>query len=377
MTRGFSTLAVVILSMLVGAGILAGLTLAFDNDGPDGNEPAAASTSGDTDDETSGSGTGSPAALDYTELYQRVRPSVVRVTTGDVDADAFLPDVEGLGSGVVVDEDGHILTNHHVIAGFDEVTVTFADGTQAPAEVVGRDPGNDIALIRVDVSGDLLFPATLGDSGSVEIGTVVAAVGNPFGLDGSFTTGVVSGLDRSLSSVANGRQIRGLIQTDAAVNVGNSGGALFNMQGEVIGINTAIENPAGRAFAGVAYAVAIDTAKRFMPQLVAGETIDHPRLGISGRTLTPAQAEDLGVPHGVAILDVDAGSGADRAGLLGATDGSGDIIVAIDGVPMQTFEDLADHIDSKDVGDEVTLSVNRDGEEIELQATLRSWDSSA
>jgi S1-C subfamily serine protease len=257
------------------------------------------------------------------------------------------------------------------------VTVTFSDGTVVEGEVAGTDPGNDIALVKVEAGLDALQPAALGDSSAVEVGSIVAAVGNPFGLDGSFTTGVISGINRSLPSSANGRPIRGLLQTDTAVNPGNSGGALFNLRGEVVGINTAIENPNGAGFSGIAYAVPIDTPKRFLTQLVAGDEIDHPRLGISGRELTPSAARALGVPQGIAVLSVDNGSGADEAGLQGATNGSADVIVAIDGVPMATFDDLADYIDSKDVGDEVTLTVHRDGEEIEIVAELRSWDSSA
>ena len=194
-------------------------------------------------------------------------------------------------------------------------------------------------------------------------------MGNPFGLDGSFTTGVISGLDRSLPSSANGRPIRGLLQTDTAVNPGNSGGALFNLEGEVIGINTAIENPTGNGFAGIAYAVPINTPKRFLTELVAGDTIEHPRLGISGREVTPEVAQAIGVEHGIVVLSVDNGSGADEAGLVGATNGSGDVIIAIDGTPMRTFDDLADYVDAKNVGDEVTLTVMRDGEQIELTAS--------
>jgi S1-C subfamily serine protease len=205
----------------------------------------------------------------------------------------------------------------------------------------------------------------------------VAALGNPFGLDGTFTTGVVSGLNRTLPSSANGRPIRGLLQTDAAVNPGNSGGALFNLKGEVIGINTAIQSNGTGGFVGVAYAVPINTPKRFLTELVAGETIEHPRLGISGQPLTNDEAEDLGVAYGVAVLAVDSGSAADEAGLDGSANGTGDVIVEIDGNPMRTFEALADYIDSKEVGDEVTLTVHRDGEQVELTATLKSWDSSA
>jgi S1-C subfamily serine protease len=276
-----------------------------------------------------------------------------------------------------LDTEGHILTNYHVVTGFDQVTVTFEDGSAVEADVVGTDPGNDVAMVKTASGLDELKPAALGDSSAVEIGSVVAAVGNPFGLDGTFTTGVISGLNRTLPSSSNGRPIRGLLQTDTAVNPGNSGGALFNLRGEVIGINTAIENPSGGGFVGVAYAVPINTPKRFLTELVNGETVQHPRLGISGRTLTAEAADDLGVPQGVAVVSVDNGSSADDAGLRTAASGEGDVIVAIDGVPMTSFESLADYVDSKKVGDEVTLSVRRDGEDIELTAELKSWDSTA
>ena len=302
-----------------------------------------------------------------TELYNDVRPSIVRITTGAEPETPFDFGPSGLGSGVVVDTDGHILTNYHVVEGSDEVTVTFSDGTVGQADVVGTDPGNDIAMIKVTVEdASVLKPATLGDSESLEVGVIVAAIGNPFGLDGSFTTGVVSGLDRTLPSSADGRPIRGLVQTDAAVNPGNSGGALITLEGEVIGINTAIENPNGAGFSGVAYAVPINTPKRFLAELVEGQDIEHPRLGISGASLTPAQAEELGIDHGVAILTVETGSAADDAGLESSENGEGDVITEIDGQPMETFEDLADYVDGKNVGDEVTLTVRRDGEDIEL-----------
>jgi putative serine protease PepD len=361
----------VLVSMVAGGAIVGAVTVALDDD--DGGAPAAnvgepLPASGEPAD----AGDGVAAAIDFTDLYERVRPSVVRITTGDVDESLFERDSDGLGSGVVVDADGHILTNFHVVRGFDEVTVTFSNGRTATAQVVGTDPGNDIAMVKVDADASDLQPATLGDSGELRVGSLVAALGNPFGLDGTFTTGIISGINRSLPSSANGRPIRGLIQTDAAVNPGNSGGALFDAQGRVIGINTAIENPNGNGFAGVAYAVPINTPKRFLSQLVEGETIDHPRLGISGQALTAADAAEIGVAQGVAVLAVDSGSGADDAGLQ-----QGDIIVEIDGVPMTAFESLADYIDSRDVGDEVTLSVQRDGERLELRAELKSWDSSA
>ena len=371
MKRFGGTFVTVVASMLAGAAIVGGITLALDDGGGGDDAPSTAVRTQPVSDGNENSGAAA-SGTDLTALYERVRPSVVRITTGDVGEDPFSRGREGLGSGVVLDESGHILTNDHVVRGFDQVTVTFHDGSTAKADVVGTDPGNDIALIKADASEDQLQPAELGDSGNLRVGSMVAALGNPFGLDGTFTTGVISGVNRTLPSSANGRPIRGLIQTDAAVNPGNSGGALFDGEGRVIGINTAIENPNGNGFAGVAYAVPINTPKRFLTELVDGETIEHPRLGISGTSLTPDDASNLGVPQGVAVLAVDAGSAADGSGLR-----EGDVIVAIDGEAMSSFEDLADYVDSKKVDDKVTLSVHRDDKDLELTATLKSWDSTA
>jgi len=368
-----STLATVLLSMALG-GVIVGAVAwwAFDNDDTGaGATPAATGDGGSRNVSDDAPPLTAPA--DYTELYEQVRNSVVRIMPEDGNPLTG----GGLGSGVVIDGNGYILTNYHVVSGADDVTVTFSDGTAVDGRVAGTDPGNDIALVKVEAGLPQLEPAKLGDSDAVEVGMPVAAVGNPFGLDGTFTTGVVSGLDRTLPSSANRRAIRGLIQTDAAVNPGNSGGALFNMNGQVIGINTAIETNGTGGFVGVAYAVPINTPKRFLEQLVAGETIEHPRLGISGQALSPEEADDRGVPYGVAVLAVENGSAADDAGLIGAPDGSGDVIVEIDGEPMRTFEDLADYIDSREVGDQVTLSVQRGDERVEITATLKSWDSSA
>ena len=376
--RFLTTFLAAIAGVAVGAVVVGAIAWGMDSDDGDGSGSTSTTTESTQTVSDNGRSNSGETPDNLTELYNDVRPSIVRITTGEEPDSAFDFGPSGLGSGIVVDTDGHILTNFHVVSGSDSVTVTFSDGTVGQADVVGTDPGNDIAMIKVTVEDtSVLRPATLGDSESLEVGVIVAAIGNPFGLDGSFTTGVVSGLDRTLPSSADGRPIRGLVQTDAAVNPGNSGGALITLEGEVIGINTAIENPNGAGFAGVAYAVPINTPKRFLTQLVEGQDIEHPRLGISGTSLTPAQAEDLGIEHGVAILTVEAGSAADDAGLESSENGEGDVITAIDGQAMETFEDLADYVDSKQVGDEVTLTVQRDGEEIELQATLESWDSSA
>ena len=382
MKRFASTFSTGLAGILAGAALVGGIVWSRDDGGSSKSaSTTAATTSGQTVSDNSKNNDSSGAAAntqDFTSLYNTVRPSIVRITTGQQASDPFSGGgAGGLGSGIVLDKDGHILTNYHVVRGSDTVTITFADGTVASADVVGKDPGNDTAVVKTDADPSELKPATLGDSGQMKVGAVVAAIGNPFGLDGTFTTGVISGLNRTLQSSSDGRPIRGLLQTDAAVNPGNSGGALINAKGEVIGINTAIENPGGNSFAGVAYAVPINTPKRYLPQLVSGQTITHARLGISGKTLTPAELKTLGIDHGVAVVAVDSGSGAGQAGLKSSANGKGDVIIALDGKAVASFDAVADYIDTKSVGDQVKLTVQRDGKTIDITATLKSWDSSA
>lgn len=375
MKRIISTFTTGLLGVLAGAALVGGIVWTRDDGGSSKAPTTVATTSSQTVSDASATLLN---AEDFTALYDRVRPSIVRITTGQQASGPFSGGQQGgLGSGIVLDKDGHILTNYHVVRGSDTVTITFSDGTVASADVVGKDPGNDTAVVKTDADPSVLEPATLGDSSQVKVGSFVAAIGNPFGLDGTFTTGVVSGLNRTLQSSSDGRPIRGLLQADAAVNPGNSGGALINARGEVIGINTAIENPGGNSFAGVAYAVPINTPKRYLTQLASGQTITHARLGISGKTLTPAELKSLSIDHGVAVMSVDSGSGAGKAGLQSSANGKGDVIVDIDGKAMTSFDDVADYIDTKAVGDQVTLKVHRDGKDIEITATLKSWDSSA
>ena len=233
---------------------------------------------------------GSVAATisDVADLYDLTRPSVVRITTQGATSGAG-----GLGSGVVIDKDGHILTNNHVVAGASQIDVTLVDGVAVRAQVVGTDPGNDLAIIKVNLPADQLKPAKLGDSSKVRAGEFVVAIGNPFGIEATITDGIVSGIGRTLAG-SGGRPLRQLIQSDAAINPGNSGGGLFNGRGELIGITTAIENPSGdRVFVGIGYAVPINTAQRFLPDLLAGRPIEHPRMGIQMQDLTPALAGRL------------------------------------------------------------------------------------
>ena len=303
---------------------------------------------------------------DVSELYAAVRPSVVRIEGSG-----------GLGSGVVIDSQGHILTNNHVVEDLTNISVRFADGSVYEATVVGTDPGNDLAVIEVDAPADLLRPATLGDSESVKVGELVIAIGNPFDIEGTLTQGVVSGVGRTLTG-NTGRPLRKLIQSDAAINPGNSGGGLFNASGELVGITTAIENPSGdRVFVGIGYAVPIDTAKQYLPQMLAGTTVQHPKLGVSLQDVSPALAAELGlsVESGVLVGSVEPGSGADAAGLRGGSGRTtvGDVIVKIDSVEVKVFSDVANYLDTKQVGDTVNLTVVRDGDELTVPVTLEAW----
>ncbi|MSP21484.1 MAG: PDZ domain-containing protein [Dehalococcoidia bacterium] len=317
------------------------------------------------------------AIQDLPDLVDRVRPSVVRI--GASTGGGF--GGQGTGSGVMVDREGNILTNYHVIEGAQALTIELLDGTQARATVVGTDPGNDLAVIRATLPADEIHPASFADSDRVRVGEPVFAIGNPFGLVFTVTSGIISGRERERSAI-DGRPIRNVLQTDAAVNPGNSGGPLFNARGEVVGINTSIENPTGqRVFVGIGFAVPSNTATKFLPQLVKGETPKHAQLGIAGVTIDASNAESFGQTRtkGVYITGVAAGSPAAQAGLRAASrngaGSGGDVITAIDGRIVRSIGALAGIIDSQAVGDTVTLTVRRGTEELQLRATLREWQA--
>jgi S1-C subfamily serine protease len=340
---------------------------------PRGEPVAAPTTSGTVATAASSGGGAQIAAIEnLPELVDRVRPSVVRIgaTTG------LGLGSQGVGTGVMIDREGNILTNYHVIEGAQSLTVDLTDGTQLRGQVVGTDPGNDLAVIRAAIPTDKIQPATFGDSESVRVGEPVFAIGNPFGLVFTVTSGIISGRERERSAL-DGRPIRNVLQTDAAVNPGNSGGPLFNARGEVVGINSSIENPTGqRVFVGIGFAVPSNTATRFIPQLVRGETPKHAQLGISGVTLDASNADDVGVSinQGVYISGVAPGSPAAQAGLRGAQRG-GDAITAIDGRLVRSIGELAGIIDSHAVGETVTLTVRRGTEDLQLRAVLREWQT--
>jgi S1-C subfamily serine protease len=357
-----------------------------DNDSSPAAASTVAATSSSSPADTEGQVSLNSACLAASDIYEQLRPSVVEITST---VNGRFGQSEGEGSGVIIDEQGFILTNYHVVSGADTIEVTLADGSTLPATVVGSDSGNDLAVIHVDPPAGGLTAAPLGNADKLQVGDTVFAIGNPWGLEGTFTEGIVSALGRTYSSDSGTRPLRNMIQTDAAVNPGNSGGPLVNCYGEVIGINTLLENPTGDGVnVGVAFAVSIDTAKQVLPEMLAGSTVSHAWLGIAGQEITPALAQDLGLPvdAGVYATLVAAGSPAQRAGLQGAfrseaqaTQSSsipsgGDVILAVDGNAVTDVDQLADYLDgAKRAGDTVTLDVLRNGQQITVQATLAEW----
>jgi S1-C subfamily serine protease len=299
------------------------------------------------------------------DIYKEASPAVVQI---GVDMST--------GSGFLMDDEGHILTNSHVVGNASSVTVTLSDGTELDGTVLGVDAADDLALVEVNASDvSDITPLTLGDSDNLQPGQVAIALGSPYGLEDTITVGVVSGLDRSLTG-DDGRPITGVIQTDAALNPGNSGGPLLNSDGDVIAINTAIESQSAN---GVGFAVPINTAKNVLTRLGEGQTVERPWLGIGITALTSEMADalNLTVDQGAYVLEVVPGSPADDAGLIGSgttfggdPDKGGDVITAIDGEPVKSAENLINFLNGKKAGDQVTLTVVRGGKTLELSVTL-------
>ncbi len=309
----------------------------------------------------------------YAAIYENAVPGVVTVSTESGTTPRRF--AEGTGSGVVVDREGHILTNAHVVTNARQVRVTFHDGSTATARVNGIDASDDLAVIQVSVSPDKLHPVALGDSDALHVGDPALAIGAPFGLSGTLTTGIISGLGRS-KAAPNGRTLNGMIQTDAAINPGNSGGPLLNQAGQVIGINESIESPV-EGSVGVGFAIPINTAKGVLPDLEKGQSVQHAWLGVRTQSITPGLADALGLKErsGVLVIQVVAGSPAERAGLraTGSPSASDDIITAVDGRTLASAEDLTKYLDTKHVGDKVTLQVLRQGTRISISATLGAF----
>ncbi|HEY8393219.1 MAG TPA: trypsin-like peptidase domain-containing protein, partial [Thermaerobacter sp.] len=324
-------------------------------------------------------------AVDFTAVFDYAAPSVVQVVKT---AEAFSPWLgvvrqEGSGSGVVLDDKGHVITNYHVVEGADRLVIVLDDGTRVAAELVSVDPSHDLALLRANLPAGKVRPAKLGDSDAIRVGEPVMAIGYPFGLPKTATTGTISGLHRDNLRAPNGRTIREVIQTDAPINPGNSGGALVNARGEVIGINTAILSNISEApgSIGIGFAVPINIVRREMDQLLAGGMVEHPWVGIRGLAVDAetARARGLAVDHGIQVVMVVPGSPADKAGLQPAriqgvpVPVGGDVILTVDGKEVRDVPDLQAYLDTKKVGDRVVLRINRQGKELDVEVTLEAF----
>ena len=309
------------------------------------------------------------------DLFRTLSPSVVYITTLDVRRDYLTLDVtavpRGTGSGFIWDTRGHVVTNVHVISNADAVQVTLDDQTSWPAKLVGVAPDVDLALLRIDAPEGALEPIPLGASHDLLVGQRVLAIGNPFGLDRSLTTGVVSALDRSIRSIT-GREIQGVVQTDASINPGNSGGPLLDSSGRLIGVNTAIKSPSG-ASAGIGFAVPVDIVNRVVPQLIRFGRVIRPHLGV--QVASDAISRRLGL-EGVLVLSVDPETAAARAGLQGSRRDRrgrivlGDELLQLGSRPLRTAADLSHALEQHDVGEAVPLRFRRDGKLLEALVKL-------
>ena len=307
--------------------------------------------------------------LSLIEIFEKSETGVVRV---NVQRNESADTANGVGSGFVFDKMGHIITNAHVVNGANKVVITFLDGRSYNAEIIGVDEFTDIATVKVNADLELLHPLSLGDSSNLKVGEQIAAIGNPFGLSGSMTSGIVSQLGRLLPS-DNGFSIPDVIQTDAAINPGNSGGPLLNMRGEIVGINTAIQSTTGE-FTGVGFAIPSQTIAKIVPVLIEKGEYKHPWIGISGRDIDPDLAKILELKDAVGfmVVTVVKDSPASKAGLIGSdktieVDGTnyavgGDIILAVDGKEVRKIDDILIHLQrAKSIGDEMVLEILRDG----------------
>lgn len=309
-------------------------------------------------------------------VYARVSPAVVCVKARDHLGGC-------IGSGFVIDKDGHVVTNNHVAQAVPDLLVTLSDERTFSAKVIGTDAGSDLAVLLIDLAPDQLTVAELGDSASLRVGQRAIAIGNPFGLERTITTGIISSLGRTLPREDSDFLLAEVLQTDAAINPGNSGGPLLDSQGRVIGVNTAIRSQSG-VNSGVGFAIPVDIVKRVVPELISNGRYRHTWVGITGRTITPEMVEamDLPVDTGALVFEVVPDGPASAAGLRGGDrqvvvsglpmlDG-GDIVIAINGVPIKRFDDLINYLATNTgVGDKVTLTVIRDGNEIQIEVALQ------
>jgi len=351
------------------------------------------------DEKTSNNTTSS---LTFKELFAKAKDSIVQVTVTGIHAPFVNKSLSAIGSGFVIDTEGHIVTNNHVISGGSNFTVTFSNGTIYKAEVVGSDIFSDTAVLKVIAKGAIshgrsrgFIPLPLANSSMLAIGDEVAAIGNPFGLTESMTTGIVSGKGRllpiqstnaTIAPTATAFSIPNIIQTDTAINPGNSGGPLLNMNGEVVGMNTATLS-AGGSFSGIGFAIPSDTLRIVVPALIANGTYIHPWIGIAGTDITPEIAMALGLEEarGFLVTDIARGSPADESGIRGGDKPvtnitgfqdlrlGGDVITNVDHERVNKTDDLLSYIETnKQVGDTVTMTILRDGNLIEIDLVLGS-----
>lgn len=308
----------------------------------------------------------------FAELYNDVAPSVVAITVyADAGQGIFVP--ASTGSGFMIDMQGHIVTNYHVVDGADRVEVRMYDGTITEARIIGEDPNSDIAVIRVTVPQERLRPMSFADSSQLTIGQTVIAMGNPFQNDWTLTQGIISALNRSIPSLNDRFSIGGVIQTDAAINPGNSGGPLVDLEGRVIGVNSQIESET-RANSGVGFAAPSNLVAKVVRELIENGEIEYSYIGIGSNPITLDIIDAYDLPNniqGVPVAGVEEGSPADVGGLLPPTDTNLDIITAIDGTPVRDFDDMIGYLGiNTDPGDTVTFTVYRNGEVLDITVTL-------
>jgi S1-C subfamily serine protease len=378
--RGVLTrFAALLFAAVAGGAVAVGGTALVLGVGDDDDDEGGVATASVFRTETSPNGFDRDEPLSLAEVYEQTEGGVVQVKTTAVveNPDVFgLPQPEqqsGLGSGFVIDKSGHIVTNFHVVEGADEVEVSFSNGEEMDAAVIGNDPSTDIAVLKVEADSRALTPLRLGDSDALRVGDEVVAIGNPLGFERTMTAGIVSALGRVIEA-PNLFAIEGVIQTDAPINSGNSGGPLLNAAGRVVGVNTQIVTAGSSGNIGIGLAVPIDTVKDVAGQLIDHGSVEHAYLGIETQEIEEDIADELGLPvkRGLLISRVLPGTPAERAGLRGGTEEvlvegttwiiGGDIIVAADGTELRTWEQLLELIAEKDPGDTMALRIYRDGE---------------
>ena len=315
------------------------------------------------------------------KIYGEMSPGVVNITTTTIAYDFFFNPIpeSGSGSGSVIDKKGHILTNYHVVENAKKLEVTLFDGSKWKASFVGADPSNDIAIIKIKAPSDKLKPIPFGNSTALRVGQKVLAIGNPFGLERTLTVGIISSLGRTMRAV-NGRLMRGIIQTDAAVNPGNSGGPLLDSSGRMIGVTSAIFSPVG-ANIGIGFAVPADTVKKVIPQLIEKGHVARAWLGIAGQDINAELAGLLKLPSsGVLVARVEKGSPASKAGIKGGINvviignlqiiTGGDLITTIDGKAIKDMDYLIEEIESKAIGQSIELGIIRDKKQMTIRVNL-------